>query len=634
MKAAIFSSCLILLTVIPAVRSFGQTHTAVDSKPNRPTSTSQLVKSSPAPGISATSTTLPLKISYQGLLATSAGIPLADGSYDLQFHIFEVPTGGTALWSESHAGVPLERGIFNVILGSVASLNIAFDKPLFVEATVTSGPGMSSPMTFSPRSEFTSAPYALRTDTSNYAVAAPPVGTAGGGLAGSYPNPVLADNSVSNSTIVNNAVTALKIADGGVNSAKIQDGSVQRTDAVTNFKAPYADTADYAKFVPPISFIDSARIAGTVPQNAITSGLISADAVTSLKILDGTIVRGDAAAGFKAPYSDTSDYSLGAPPAGSAGGDLTGSYPDPTVKMINGTALGTLDPAVDGQALSWNATLSQWTPSTIVNSLTSGSGISLTSNTGNPTVSSTGVISLTASPPLSTSGGQTPTISLSGIVPIAKGGTGSSTQNFVDLSTAQSIGGAKTFTANLGIGAAPTSRKLEVGGSVKVSDTLFASNVSSLSPLRLQTSGTTRMYIDDGTGNVGIGTPQPPIAKLEVRGDIRLGPVGQYRAPAGEENLRIIRGVVSQTGSIIVGSGFTVSHPAIGQFTITFSTAFAGPPAVTATADNGGVITQYAIVSTAGVTSSWANFRVFGGDVTAGPVAGSLPFHFIAIGPR
>lgn len=38
---------------------------------------------------------------------------------------------------------------------------------------------------------------------------------------------------------------------------------------------------------------------------------------------------------------------------------------------------------------------------------------------------------------------------LSGILPIANGGTGSSTQNFVDLSTVQSVGGAKTFTSTL-----------------------------------------------------------------------------------------------------------------------------------------------------------------------------------------
>ncbi len=56
------------------------------------------------------------------------------------------------------------------------------------------------------------------------------------------------------------------------------------------------------------------------------------------------------------------------------------------------------------------------------------------------------VTSVTASAPLSSSGGTTPNISLTGVIPITNGGTGSSTQNFVDLSTAQTIGGAKTFS--------------------------------------------------------------------------------------------------------------------------------------------------------------------------------------------
>ncbi len=38
---------------------------------------------------------------------------------------------------------------------------------------------------------------------------------------------------------------------------------------------------------------------------------------------------------------------------------------------------------------------------------------------------------------------------LTGIVPIANGGTGSATQNFVDLTTTQTVGGAKTFTGGI-----------------------------------------------------------------------------------------------------------------------------------------------------------------------------------------
>lgn len=73
------------------------------------------------------------------------------------------------------------------------------------------------------------------------------------------------------------------------------------------------------------------------------------------------------------------------------------------------------------------------------------------------------------------------------------------------------------YEGNVGIGTARPTEKLHVAGNVKVDDTLFSSNISSNSPLRLQTAGTTRMYIDDVTACVGIGTLIPS-EKLEISG--------------------------------------------------------------------------------------------------------------------
>jgi hypothetical protein len=104
---------------------------------------------------------IPSKVSYQGLLTNNAGQPVADGNYDLQFDLYNAALLGTLRHSETHASVEVLRGTFNVILGSSSPLPAIFSEQLFVEITVLAGPGVGSALTFSPRTELTSAPYSL-----------------------------------------------------------------------------------------------------------------------------------------------------------------------------------------------------------------------------------------------------------------------------------------------------------------------------------------------------------------------------------------------------------------------------------------------------------------------------------------
>ncbi|HTK81664.1 MAG TPA: tail fiber domain-containing protein [Bacteroidota bacterium] len=101
-------------------------------------------------------------MSYQGLLTNAVGTALADGSYGLQFDLFDSSSGGPSRWTETQNGVALHKGTFSVSLGSTTPFNVDFNKKMYVEVTVLSGPaGPSYPMTFSPRSELTSAPSSL-----------------------------------------------------------------------------------------------------------------------------------------------------------------------------------------------------------------------------------------------------------------------------------------------------------------------------------------------------------------------------------------------------------------------------------------------------------------------------------------
>jgi hypothetical protein len=120
------------------------------------------------------------------------------------------------------------------------------------------------------------------------------------------------------------------------------------------------------------------------------------------------------------------------------------------------------------------------------------------------------------------------------------------------------------------------------------------------------------------SGNVGIGT-FTPVAKLDVRGSIRLGANGQHFAAGGEEDLRILRGVVAADGSAPQGCCFGVQRRSSGVYDITFTTPFAGVPVVTVTP------AEYLTLARIGSPTVGSVQVVFEGDV---------PFHFVVVGPR
>jgi len=108
---------------------------------------------------------VPEIISYQGVLRDGAGTPLADGIYTMAFAIYDVETGGTALWTEQQ-DVEVTDGIFSVHLGSVSPLSVIdFDVPYWLGTSVGGDPELA------PRTALTTAPYAAHAAYADVALA-------------------------------------------------------------------------------------------------------------------------------------------------------------------------------------------------------------------------------------------------------------------------------------------------------------------------------------------------------------------------------------------------------------------------------------------------------------------------------
>nr|MBP6942441.1 hypothetical protein [Candidatus Buchananbacteria bacterium] len=94
------------------------------------------------------------EINYQGkLIDTGTGDPVATDDYNFEFKLYDAPTGGNLVWTETRTGgnqVTVTDGLFSVMLGSVNSLaSVNFNQTLYLTVNVggTGAPTWDGEMT-------------------------------------------------------------------------------------------------------------------------------------------------------------------------------------------------------------------------------------------------------------------------------------------------------------------------------------------------------------------------------------------------------------------------------------------------------------------------------------------------------
>jgi hypothetical protein len=97
---------------------------------------------------------VPQTISYQGVLRDAMGNTVPDGNYSITFSLYDVETGGSALWSETQS-LFVEDCVLNAILGSVTPLSLPFNVGYWLGVSVDGGAELT------PRVRLTGSPYAF-----------------------------------------------------------------------------------------------------------------------------------------------------------------------------------------------------------------------------------------------------------------------------------------------------------------------------------------------------------------------------------------------------------------------------------------------------------------------------------------
>jgi hypothetical protein len=196
---------------------------------------------------------------YQGFLKVS-GNP-ANANYDFQFSLWTAALGGAPIGATlTVPNVPVQNGLFTV---SLDFGNVWDGSDRYLQIAVRPA-GSGSYTTLSPRVKINPTPYAIR------AGVASPIGSAGGDLSGSYPNPTVA--RLQGRSVSNTAPSAGQVLkwDGSAWSPAADDGLTLPFSGSANVSSPGVSPSGAAFSV--VNTAASGRAYGLWGQSASPDG--------------------------------------------------------------------------------------------------------------------------------------------------------------------------------------------------------------------------------------------------------------------------------------------------------------------------------------------------------------------------
>ncbi len=224
---------------------------------------------------------IPQLLSYQGRLTTPDGLPVPDGDYQLHFRIYNVSSGGSALWYSNAQTVSVTNGLYSYLLGSsVPFPNGLFTGNRWLGITVGTDPELT------PRIQLLSSAFAFTSQNAD-SVSWSGIKSLPAGFADGVDNNSGGDITAVNTSggLTGGATSGdanLSIASGGVTSSHIQNGTIVDADISAS------------------AAISLSKIAGGIPT------LTGSQTFSGTNTFNNTVIFGDSTARF-----DNSTVALG-----------------------------------------------------------------------------------------------------------------------------------------------------------------------------------------------------------------------------------------------------------------------------------------------------------------------------------